>query len=180
MCNENELDKVLYRVAEEVLASLAFMLPVLPKETSQQGDEQRSRPRAASVGFTGHANGSVMLAAWEETLPQLAANMLGLPEGGSEATVDQQQDALMELAKVICGNLLTELWGPQAACTLSPTRYLDQDLSVEAACDNPPAATARLELFEGRMELALFVDEWPGAREVAPASAAPADRIGKE
>ena len=180
MCNENELDKVLYRVAEEVLASLAFMLPVPPEETSQQGDEQRWRTWVASVAFTGQANGSVMLVAREEMLPQLAANMLGLPEGSEEASADQQHDALTELANVICGNLLTEMWGPEAAYTLSPPRLLGQDLSVEAACDNPPAATARLELLEGRMELALFVDEWPGARQVTPASAAPADRTGKE
>ena len=180
MCNPNELDKALYRVAEEVLASLAFILPVPPEETSQQGDEQRSRTWAASVGFTGHANGSVMLVAWEETLPQLGANMLGLPEGAPEATGDQQQDALMELANVICGNLLTAIWGPEAACTLSPPRLLGQDQCAQAACDHPPAATARLELFEGRIELALFVDEWSGAREVAPASAAPADRAGRE
>ena len=180
MCDENELEKALYRVAEEVLASLAFMLPVPPEETSQQGDEQRGRSWAASVGFTGHANGSMMLAAWEEMLPQLAANMLGLPEGGPEPTSDQQQDALMELANVICGNLLTEVWGLEAACTLNPPRLLGQDPCAEAACDHPPAATARLHLCEGRMELALFVDEWPGAREVAPASAAPADRVGRE
>ena len=180
MCNENELDKALYRVAEEVLASLAFMLPVPPEETSQQGDEQRSPTCAASVGFTGDASGSVMLAAWEEMLPQLAANMLGLPEGDPEATPDQQQDALMELANVICGNLLTEIWGPEAACTLSPPRSLGQDQCGEAGCGKPPAAAARLHLCEGRIELALFVDEWPGAREVAPASAAPADRAGRE
>ena len=176
MCNENELNRALYRVAEEVLASLAFMLPVPPEETSQQGDEKRSRTWAASVGFTGHANGSVMLAAWEEMLPQLAANMLGLPEGGPEATPDQQQDALVELANVISGNLLTEVWGPEAACTLTPPRLL----GAGAACDHPPTATAQLHLCEGRMELTLFVDEWPGAREVAPASAAVADRPGRE
>ncbi len=180
MCNENKLDKVLYRVAEDVLASLAFMLPMPPEETSQQGDEKRWRTRAASVGFTGHASGSVMLAAWEEMLPQLAANMLGLGEGDPEASADQQQDALMELTNVICGNLLTEIWGPDAACTLSPPRLLEQDQCAGAACDHPPAAVAHLYLCEGRMELYLFMDEWPGARQVAPASAAPADRTGRE
>lgn len=180
MCNDNELDKVLYRVAEDVLASLAFMLPMPPEETSQQGNEKRWRTRAASVGFTGHASGSVMLAAWEEMLPQLAANMLGLPEGDPEVTAAQQQDALMELANVICGNLLTKIWGPEAVCILSPPRLLGQDQSAEAACDRPPVAIAQLHLCEGRMELYLFVDEWPGAREVAPALSAPADRTGRE
>ena len=180
MCNENELDKALYRVAEEVLASLAFMLPVPPEETSQQGDEQRSRTWAASVGFTGDVSGSVVLAAWEEMLPQLAANMLGLPEGGPEATPDQQQDALMELANVICGNLLTEIWGPEAACTRSPPRLLGQDVPVEGPIDSPPAATARIELVEGKAKLSLFVDEEPGTGEVAPASVNLAGRIGRE
>ncbi len=180
MCNEKELDKVLYRVAEEVLASLAFMLPVPPEEASPQGDEQRFRSWTASVGFTGHANGSLTLAAGEETLPQLAANMLGLSEEGPEPTPDQQHDALMELANVICGNTLTEIWGPEVACRLNPPRLLVQAPGATAACDHPPAAAARLDLCEGKMELSLFVEKWPAAREVASASASPADRAGRE
>lgn len=180
MCNENELDKVLYRVAEEVLASLAFMLPVPPEEMSEPSDESRPRTWAASVGFTGHANGSVMLVAWEETLPQLAANMLGLPEGSPGASPDQQQDALMELANVICGNLLTEIWGSEAACTLSPPRLLGQDQCVGADCDHPSAATAQLHLCEGRIELALFVDEAPEAGPAAPVATELADRCRRE
>ncbi|KKM04439.1 hypothetical protein LCGC14_1764180 [marine sediment metagenome] len=180
MCNETVLDIILYRVAEDVLASLAFMLPMPPEEMSERSDENCSRTWAASVGFTGHANGSVTLAVREEMLPQLAANMLGLPEGGPEASPQQQQDALAELANVICGNLLTEIWGAEPGCTPSPPRLLGQEQCGEVACDHPPAASARLHLCEGSMELALFVAEWPGAREVAPSSAALAGRAGRE
>ena len=176
MCNKNELDQVLYRVAEEVLASLAFMLPMLPEDMSERSDESHSRTWAVSVGFSGQVNGNVMLVAQEEVLPQLAANMLGLPEDGPEASPDQQQDALMELTNVICGNLLTEIWGPEAACTLSPPRLLGQEQCPEAVCDLPSVAAAGLHLCEGGMELALFVDKWPGSRgEVVPPSASPAD-----
>ena len=178
MCSE--LDEVLYRVGEEVLASLAFMLPVPPEEAGERADESGPRTWTASVPFVGQANGSLMLVVSEEMLPQLAANMLGLPEGGEEASPGQQHDALLELTNVICGNLLTEIWGSEVACTLSPPRLLGQDVRVEGPADSPPAATARIELVEGKAELSLFVGEEPGTGEVAPASVNLAGRIGRE
>ncbi len=170
MCNE--LDNTLYRVAEDVLASLAFMLPMLPEEVSDRADESNSPTWAASVAFTGHADGNVMLVICDEMLRHLAANMLGLPEEAPEASETQQHDALRELVNVICGNLLTEIWSPEETFTMSPPRLLGQDVCLESACEHPPAGRARLEVIEGRADVALFVDDRPALGESAPASAA--------
>ncbi len=178
MCNE--LDKTLYRVAEDIFVSLAFMLPMPPEEVSEQGGESGSPTSAVSVTFTGALDGTLVLAVGDGMLPQLAANMLGLDESGPEASRDQQLDALKELANVICGNLLTEAWSPETSFSVSSPHFLGQDVSVEAFSDSPPVATARLELMDGPARVALFTEQDPADTGAAVMTAARGEGDGKE
>jgi CheY-specific phosphatase CheX len=117
--------------------------------------------RAAAIAFDGPFSGELVVRASAELLPHLAANMLGLDEP-SAASADQQEDALKELANVICGNLLPALAGREPVFRVGVPRTLTAD---EPAPGQQPAA-ARLFLDVGRVELALSVNQ--------PAAAGPA------
>lgn len=62
------------------------------------------------VDFTGAFTGGLELSLSLPVLAELAANMLGAGDG-TALSADEQQDALKELANVVCGNLLPALAG---------------------------------------------------------------------
>jgi len=85
------LNEILYRVAEEILESLAFLFPGL--------DEERKKISnvfvwGASISFVGPFSGRLVMLASETILPELVKNMLGL-DAGEEVSLDQQHDALI-------------------------------------------------------------------------------------
>jgi len=155
----DQLDKTLHWVAEEVFASLAFMLPRSPEEPDIQYGEACNEMSAVSIEFTGPLNGALVVAIGGEVLEELATNMLGLDENCPPPADDRQRDALGELANVICGNLLTAIWGEEATCTIDPPHLLEQDMAVEMAYSGRPAATVRLNLARGHAQVTLFCDE---------------------
>jgi len=156
MCNQ--LDKTLYWVAEEVFASLAFMLPISPEEPDVQYGEAHLEISAVSIEFTGPSNGTLVVTVGGGVLEELAANMLGVDENCPQPDDDQQRDALGELANVLCGNLLTAMWGEDATCTIKPPHLLEHDMVVEAARRGRPSATVGLNLTHGHAQVSLFCD----------------------
>ncbi|HOW17863.1 MAG TPA: chemotaxis protein CheX, partial [Phycisphaerae bacterium] len=100
-------EQTIARVAREVLETMAFAL-VLPDEPAPPDDGPVVRAR---VDFEGPFCGSVSLTVPEALVPELAANMLGEDDPAAPSP-QQQQDALGELANVMCGNLVQALAGP--------------------------------------------------------------------
>jgi hypothetical protein len=156
--NNRLLDDTLYDVGAETLGALALMSLVPEDEAPATGPLPL---RAAAVAFSGPFSGELVVRASAEMLPHLAANMLGLEEP-SAASTDHQEDALKELANVICGNLLPAMAGTEPVFRVGVPRVL----AVDESAAGPPSATARLFLDVGRVELALAVNE--------PAAAGPA------
>ena len=108
------LNEILYRVAEEILESLAFMFPVL--------DEERKKISnvfvwGAMISFVGLFSGRLVILASEKILPDLVKNMLGL-DAGEEVSLAQQHDAFMDLLGIVCGNVLPVIAGKKAMFNL--------------------------------------------------------------
>jgi len=140
-------------VAEEVLESLAFVLPAFEEEQSPA--PEAADTTSASISFAGPFEGTLALSASCELLPAIAANMLGL-DFGEVPSRETQQDAFKELVNVICGNLLPAIAGRQAVFDVAPAE-LPADGAVPATvAGNPPLATAQLHMEDGWVELALF------------------------
>jgi hypothetical protein len=142
-------DEVLQSVAEETFESLAFLLPM-----PEPDDPVDAVSAIVTVGFNGPFNGELILTIPQAVLVELTANMLGLDEDGDIA-VETQQDALKELANVVCGNVLPGIAGTTAVFNVAAPQ-LNDAATPHSYGGLSPAATARIHLDEGLATLELL------------------------
>jgi len=123
-----QLDEILWSVTEETFEALAFLLPMPePSEPFESGPAV-----AVSVRFHGPFGGKVVLTLPEAVLGELTCNMLGLDDG-VETPVDIQQDALKELANVVCGNILPEIAGTTTVFNVDGPELVDTSAPVHGS-----------------------------------------------
>ena len=101
------------------------LLEVLEKQAFLFGDpgeepdlESVDLYLAASVNFAGAAAGKVSLAVPAPMAAELASNFLGC-EPDDPAAEMQAADACKEILNIVCGHILTELYGPKPVFDLS-------------------------------------------------------------
>jgi CheY-specific phosphatase CheX len=112
----------------------------------------------AVVRFTGPVSGCLTIAVHAGLGRAIAAQMLGGDDPGAE----QQQDALGEIANVICGNMLPSLGNGSGHFKIGQPRPLAPGSPAQAALGRP-AVTAVINLEAGRADLALHLgDAAPG------------------
>ncbi|MFN8138449.1 MAG: chemotaxis protein CheX [Fimbriimonadales bacterium] len=109
---------------------------------------------AATVHFTGHRDGSIVVELSGDLLPRLSANILGEDEAPSAIT---QLDALGEVTNVICGNLLPSVEGKDKVFNLGAPQYGAS--AKDLVANQNPAATATIGLEEGKANLYLFLEQ---------------------
>jgi hypothetical protein len=148
------VNEALRRVGEEVLESLAFVLPAF-EEPAPEGEPAGDAALTGRIAFAGPFDGVLVLRVCGALVPEIAANMLGL-DSGRTPPGEQQRDAFAELLNVICGNLLPVLAGEEAVFDVQPGEVLPAGAAAVADADPPAAARARLELEGGWAELTLL------------------------
>jgi CheY-specific phosphatase CheX len=118
------------------------------------------------VAFTGEISGGLEVSLSSPVLAELAANMLGTAEG--ELSPEAQQDALKELANIICGNMLPVLISHRAEFAISAP-YPVPPAPAEAEA---PAACCHLMLENGSCRVRVNVDggAWPPVDPACPGS----------
>lgn len=152
--------QLLAQVTEDTFASMAFLFP--GGDDAGPGDDRVT----LSVAFAGPHRGRLEMSLPKAILNPLAVNMLGLDEGQTPAP-DQKADAVKEVLNVICGNLLPLIDDPKAVYDVSPPVL--EPTNPPAAL--PPAASARVALEEGTVELRLFQDAPATVDTIVPAPA---------
>ena len=159
-----QLDEILQRVAEETFEALAFLLPM-----PEPDEPFENCPTATgTVSFHGPFNGKLVVTLPEAVLEELTGNMLGLDDG-ADVPVDSQQDALKELANVVCGNILPEIAGTTAIFNVDAPELIDA--SAPGSGDGlSTAATTRFFLDSGPASVELLT-EGPIGTEVPVAAA---------
>lgn len=158
--NSRPLDDTLHRVAAETIEELALMFLVPQEDASVSPADSRKTVR---VAFTGPFRGELVVTAPESLLSQLAANMLGLAES-EEVRPGYGEDALKELANVVCGNLLPAIAGPGPVFRVGAPCMPDDDASLDT---EESTAEARVYVEGGAIELTLRSGDIP----VPPAKA---------
>ena len=152
----------LLEAATSTVESLALLLP---EPTPSEGQLSAPLARRVRVRFAGPLRGAVEVRATDDVARAVAANMLGVDAADDPRLV---QDALGEVANVICGNLLPELAGRAAVFHLGAPAPVTP---AESAADAPALAIV-LGVDDGRAEVALYVDGAPpappGADPAAP------------
>jgi len=149
-----ELDEVLLETAARTLEQVAFLFSMPAEEADGAPPPLRA---TASVVFAGPVSGVFSVSVSEGVLPVLATNMLGLDDG-EDPSPAQQGDALKELANILCGNLLPKVVDPDSVFVLQAPTLVPQGAAEAGPAGLRPAATARLALDEGAVELRLFTD----------------------
>ena len=147
----NSLETELHRVAVRTFEELSFLLP-----EPELDPNRLSAPVSAAVGvpFRGPVNGRLVVAVTEDILLAVASNMLAeddLP------TDQQQQDALKEIANVICGNLLPQIAGPKAVFKISAPESLGSATVSGVGSEDSPAARVHIGIDQGRADVMLFM-----------------------
>jgi CheY-specific phosphatase CheX len=139
----------LFQAVALTFEELCFLFP-----DAEMDAQQRHAPVDAGVriAFKGPFAGELVVKVCGGLLPSIAANMLGEDESPSEA---QQQDALGEIANIICGNVLPRIAGPREVFQLGvPQIDASEDTDGEVAMS--PAAEVQLGFERGRVEVQLF------------------------
>jgi hypothetical protein len=145
--------KALFNAAAMTFEELGFMFPVSDLDELQLYAPAEA---AAQVDFAGPFSGSLVVRVCGGILPILTANMLGDVEQHSEQL---QQDALGEIANIICGNLLPEIAGREEVFHLSAPSPCFGSQSEQGLAAQLPAAEARVGLEQGRADLFLYVNQ---------------------
>jgi hypothetical protein len=153
--NKLPLDEALFQVAAQTLEGLAMMFLVPPEEAPADSGQGET---AVHVRYTGPFSGELRLKVSSAVLPVLATNMLGLEEG-TPPSPEQQNDALKELANVICGNLLPVAGGSSPVFHISAPAFADLNRSMETSEHGELAGRTRVFTDVGRIELAVFADQ---------------------
>ncbi len=140
----------LFQAAVTTFEDLGFLMPNLEEE-EQSGTVAGITAR---VKFSGPFGGQLRITMSRELLPILTGNMLGEEEIPS---MQQQHDALGEIANVICGNALPLIAGAKEIFHISAPEILKNGNSPVAE-DAALASRVNLSFNDGQAELQLFVD----------------------
>lgn len=95
-------EKILYRKAALIFEELGYLMP-----QSDSGQEPQVNSVGACVSFDGPFKGCLLVFISPEALSMLSSNMLGRAGSPDEMV---EQDALREVANVICGNSLPTIF----------------------------------------------------------------------
>jgi len=147
-----QLDEILRDVAEETFESLAFLLPMPPPDEPIEN----CPTTVVAVGFHGPFNGKLIVTLPEAVLGELTGNMLGLDDD-AEIPVETQQDALKELANVVCGNVLPEIAGATVVFNVAAPELIDASTPVSQD-GLSTAATSEIFLDSGPASLELLIE----------------------
>ena len=146
--------KILSIVALETFEKMAFIFGTNDEDDAMSRIEGQSV--RVQVDFSGFFSGTLALTISETVLPELASNMLGVDESGP-ISVEHQQDALREIANVVCGRLLPLIGGREAEFAIDQPQIM---AATSSGSETSLGAVVRamLDLDEGMCELALAVD----------------------
>ena len=148
--NSSRTRELTFRAAAETMEGLALLSLVPAEESPPTGAGDWP---AARVRFSGFGRGTLVVSAPRSMLDPLAANMLGLDDA-SAASAEQRDDALKELANVVCGNLLPALAGA------TPVFHIEAPVLGGPTREDTGAPAADVDLFTeaGPVKVVLLVE----------------------
>ncbi|MGZ8379787.1 MAG: chemotaxis protein CheX [Gemmatirosa sp.] len=145
----------LLTAATSTFESLALLFAESPPSGAQAN---APLTYAVRVAFAGPCAGALDVAVSDDVAVALAANMLGLDPDAVRADAGVRQDAVGELANVVCGNVLPLVAGREVVFHLAAPVARP----VPTANDAPPhgaALTETLGVDGGRAVLTLVLDD---------------------
>jgi len=112
-----DLQNTVIDVVTTLLEETAFIFSDLSKATDIS-DERKKKMTGFCINYSNHGSGRVSVYAEKPITLIMAANMLGLEEGDSEA-VKESENALKEFTNILAGNMITAVYGTAPIFDLS-------------------------------------------------------------
>jgi hypothetical protein len=144
-------EKALYRKAALIFEELGFLMP-----KSDRGYETQFDTSGAYISFSGPFSGCLLVMLNTEALSTLSCNMLGLDKSLDEAV---EQDALGEIANVICGNALPAVFGLREAFRLEPPQTLAESDSTRFESEYCQIAKVCVPFGCGQADVVLYAEK---------------------
>jgi len=143
-------EKILYRKSALIFEELGFLMP----ESDICDNFQTNNPGAV-VAFHGPFTGCLLISLTGEILSTLSSNMLGQEEPASK---QMEEDALRELANVICGNTLPAIFGPKEVFHLDTPSIYQNMQSVPGLSEYSAVARVAIPFEKGQANIFLYTE----------------------
>jgi len=140
-------------ITYETFEITCYMFPLDEWELEDLDIEEIEDPvTGAMVRFDGASEGGLMIRPNEELLKAIASNMLG----EDEATVEQKDGALCEIANIICGNTVPIFAKDDKICYIRPPFIVEANYDPEKEFEGYKHETLRVFLDEGVAEIDIY------------------------
>jgi CheY-specific phosphatase CheX len=143
-------EKILYRKAALIFEELGFLMP-----QSDICDNFQTDSPGAGVAFHGPFAGCLLISLTGKILSTLSSNMLGQEDRASK---QMEEDALRELANVICGNALPAIFGLKEVFHLDAPSFYQNMESVPKISEYSPVAKVAIPFENGQANIFLYTE----------------------
>ena len=143
-------EKVLYRKAALIFEELGFLMP----QSDISDDFQMDSP-GAFVPFHGPFTGCLLISLTGEILSTLSSNMLAQEKPAGR---QMEEDALRELANVICGNTLPAIFGLKQVFHLDTPSIYQNVQSVPELSEYSQIARVAIPFENGQADISLYTE----------------------
>ncbi len=132
---------------------MCYMFPLDEDEIAGDGHDMDESCMTALVTFDGASDGGMVIRSNADLVDAIAVNMLG----SDDATTDQKQGALCEIANIVCGNIIPHFSDGEKISYIRPP-------GIVGAAEDPHARFHGMEkvgpvhvhLDEGHADIVLF------------------------
>lgn len=147
-------DKI-HDIAVNTFEITCYMFPL--EEWEMEDADMLEKPDGTSrsvVHFDGAANGGMVIDASEDLLEAIAANMLGV----DEASQEEKEGALCEIANIICGNTVPLFARNENICYIRPPRIAKKEEDLDSIFQNMHHEKLQVYLDEGVADISIYYD----------------------
>ena len=140
-------------IALKTFEVTCFMFPMEEWEMEDEDLELPDGSVRSVVLFDGAAKGAMVINPSEPLLDAIAANMLGIDEASDE----EKEGALCEIANIVCGNTVPLFAKDQDICYIRPPRIAEIGEDTDKAFEEMNKEVVNVYLDEGVVEITLYV-----------------------
>lgn len=141
-----------YEIALNTFEVTCFMFPLEEWEIEAGELEYPDGTIRAVVRFDGAVEGGMVIAPSLGLLDAIAANMLGV----DEATNEEKEGALCEIANIICGNTVPLFAQNKHICYIRPPRIAPPNENIDESFSGMNREEVKLYMEEGTAEIVLY------------------------
>ena len=143
----------IHEIAINTFEITCYMFPLEEWEIEDEGDiQQPDGSVRAVVRFDGAAEGGMIINPSEDLLNSIAANMLGV----EEASAEEKEGALCEIANIICGNTVPLFAQDENICYIRPPRIAEDGENTDETFKGMHREDVSVLLDEGIANITIY------------------------